>query len=101
VSSYAVQVAGLTQKQAGILTAMLNLGTGIGRPAAGLVSDRFGRIQVAAYITLACAISVFAIWIPATGYGVLIFFSLVSGAILGGKRCQSLPKSNDSTDTIF
>ncbi|GAB7324689.1 hypothetical protein MBLNU13_g08558t1 [Cladosporium sp. NU13] len=85
VSSYAVQVAGLTQKQAGILTAMLNLGTGIGRPAAGLVSDRFGRIQVAAYITLACAISVFAIWIPATSYGVLIFFSLVSGAILGGK----------------
>jgi MFS family permease len=85
VSSYAVQVAGLTQKQAGILTAVLNLGSGIGRPAAGVISDRFGRIQVAAYITLACAISVFAIWIPATSYGVLIFFSLVSGAILGGE----------------
>jgi len=85
VSSYAVQIAGLTQAQAGILTAVLNLGTGIGRPAAGLISDRFGRILVAACITLACAASVFAIWIPATSYGVLIFFSLVSGAILGGK----------------
>lgn len=83
VSSYAVEIAGLTQAQAGVLTAVLNLGTGVGRPAAGLVSDRFGRVQVAAFITLGCAVSVFAIWIPATSYGVLVFFSLVSGAILG------------------
>jgi MFS family permease len=85
VSSYAVQIAGLTQAQAGILTAVLNLGTGVGRPAAGMVSDRFGRVLVAAWITLGCAVSVFAIWIPATSYGVLVFFSLVSGAILGGE----------------
>lgn len=31
LSNYAVQVAGLTQHQAGILTAVLNLGTGVGR----------------------------------------------------------------------
>lgn len=31
LSNYAVQVAGLTQSQAGILTAVLNLGTGVGR----------------------------------------------------------------------
>lgn len=31
LSSYAVQVAALTQSQAGILTAVLNLGTGVGR----------------------------------------------------------------------
>jgi nitrate/nitrite transporter NarK len=85
VSSYAVQIAGLTQAQAGILTAVLNLGTGVGRPAAGLISDRFGRVLVAAWITLGCAVAVFAIWIPATSFGVLVFFSLVSGAILGGE----------------
>jgi MFS family permease len=85
VSAHAVQIAGLTQKQAGILTAVLNLGTGFGRPAAGLISDRFGRVLVAACITLACGVSVFAIWIPATSYAVLVFFSLVSGAILGGE----------------
>lgn len=89
VSSYAVQIAGLTQAQAGILTAVLNLGTGVGRPAAGLVSDRFGRIAVAGFITLSCAVSVFAIWIPATSYGVLVFFSLVSGAILGGESIEA------------
>lgn len=83
VSSHAVEVAGLTQKQAGGLTAVLNLGTGLGRPAAGLLSDRFGRVPVAAGITLGCSVSVFAVWVPATGFGVLVFFALVSGAILG------------------
>lgn len=83
VSSYAVEVVGLTQKQAGALTAMLNLGTGLGRPAAGLVSDRWGRVRVAGCITLACAVVVFAVWMPARSYAVLVFFSLVSGAILG------------------
>jgi MFS family permease len=91
VSSYAVQIAGLTQAQAGILTAVLNLGTGVGRPAAGLVSDRFGRVLVAAWITLGCAVAVFAIWIPATSFGVLVFFSLVSGAILGGECSDECP----------
>ncbi|KAK3074503.1 hypothetical protein LTR53_002985 [Teratosphaeriaceae sp. CCFEE 6253] len=83
VSSYAVQVTGLTQRQAGILTAVLNLGTGVGRPLIGLASDRFGRIEVAAILTFACSLTVFAIWIPANGFGVLIFYALIAGAILG------------------
>jgi MFS family permease len=52
MSNYAVQVAGLSQGQAGILTAVLNLGTGFGRPCIGFASDRFGRIEVAAGLTL-------------------------------------------------
>ena len=83
VSDYAVQIAGLSQAQASVLTAVLNLGTGVGRPLIGLASDRFGRIEVAAVLTLSCAVSVFAIWIPADDYGVLIFFALLAGAILG------------------
>lgn len=82
LSNYAVYI-GLNQKQASLLTALLNLGTGIGRPLIGLASDRFGRIEVAATLTFGCAISVFAFWIPDTSYGFLIFFSLVAGAILG------------------
>ncbi|KAK1067027.1 hypothetical protein LTR74_006741 [Friedmanniomyces endolithicus] len=83
VSSYAVQVVGLTQARAGILTAVLNLGTGIGRPMIGFASDRFGRIEVAGILTLCCSISAFAIWIPANSFGVLIFFCIPAGAILG------------------
>ena len=91
VSAYAVQVAGLTQAQAGILTAVLNLGTGVGRPAAGLVSDAFGRVWVAAWMTLASGVSVFAVWIPAESFAVLVVFSLVSGGILGGE-CTTMPR---------
>lgn len=83
LSNYAVQVAGLTQSQAGVLTAVLNLGTGIGRPLMGFASDRFGRLEVAATLTLANGILIFAIWVPADDYGVLIFYALVAGATLG------------------
>lgn len=83
LSSYAVQVVGLTQAQAGIITAVLNLGTGIGRPLIGLASDRFGRIEVAATLTLTCGLLLIAIWIPADSYGVLLFYAILSGAMLG------------------
>lgn len=83
LSNYAVQVVGLSQKQAGTVTAILNLGTGIGRPLIGLASDRFGRIEIAAGLTLFNGIIVFAIWLPANSFGVLVFFAIVSGACLG------------------
>lgn len=83
LSNYAVQVAGLTQSQAGILTAVLNLGTGVGRPCIGFASDKLGRIEVAATLTVANGVVIFAFWLPATSYALLIFFSLVSGAMIG------------------
>jgi MFS family permease len=83
LSNYANQVIGLSQAQSGIITAVLNLGTGFGRPFIGLASDRFGRIEVAAGLTVFNGIIVFAIWLPANSFGVLIFFAIVSGACLG------------------
>ncbi|USW56619.1 Putative major facilitator superfamily, MFS transporter superfamily [Septoria linicola] len=83
LSNYAVVVVGLTQSQASILTAVLNLGTGFGRPAIGLASDRLGRIEVAACATLINAILIFGMWIPGNSYGVLIVFSILAGAFIG------------------
>ncbi|TKA41464.1 hypothetical protein B0A49_13566, partial [Cryomyces minteri] len=82
LSDFALSI-GLSRSQASSLTAFLNLGTLIGRPVIGLASDRFGRIDLAAWLTLACGLSIFCIWIPSVTYGPLVFFSLVSGAILG------------------
>ncbi|KAI9678690.1 MAG: hypothetical protein M1817_005747 [Caeruleum heppii] len=73
----------LSSGQAAAVSAFLNLGTAIGRPLVGVTSDRFGRIEVAGTMTLACGISVFAMWIPATSYGLTIFFAIINGAILG------------------
>ncbi|KAJ5779689.1 major facilitator superfamily domain-containing protein [Penicillium paradoxum] len=74
---------GLSSNQATVVNAILNLGTAVGRPLIGVVSDRFGRIQVAGLLTCFCGISCFIIWLPSASYGVLILFALISGAILG------------------
>jgi MFS family permease len=74
---------GLDDGKAASVTGLLNLGTALGRPFIGIVSDRFGRIEVAGAVTLLCSISIFAIWLPATSYGVTVFFAIVNGAILG------------------
>lgn len=74
---------GLTDSQAASITAYLNLGTAIGRPLVGVASDRFGRMEVAGLLTLFCGITCFAIWIPAACYGVIVFFAILNGGILG------------------
>jgi MFS family permease len=38
---------GLSTSQAAAISAYLNLGTALGRPMAGFVSDKLGRIEVA------------------------------------------------------
>ncbi|KAI9794286.1 MAG: hypothetical protein M1833_000429 [Piccolia ochrophora] len=73
----------LSKAQAAAIAAFLSLGTAIGRPFIGVISDRFGRIEVAGMLTFACGISVFAIWLPATSYGVTVFYAIINGAILG------------------
>ncbi|PMD33577.1 MFS general substrate transporter [Hyaloscypha variabilis F] len=82
MSNFASSI-GLGESQSANVTAFLNLGTALGRPFIGIISDYFGRIQTAGFITLLCALSIFAIWIPATSYGVTILFVIVNGAILG------------------
>jgi MFS family permease len=74
---------GLDDSQAASLTALLNFGTALGRSFIGVLSDRFGRIEMARLMTLLCSVPIFAIWLPATSYGVAIFFVIVNGAVLG------------------
>ena len=74
---------GLDYTQAASVAAYLNLGTAVGRPLIGICSDRFGRMEVAGILTFLCGVSCFAIWLPATSYGVTVLFALISGAILG------------------
>jgi MFS family permease len=82
MSNFASSI-GLNDSQAATVTALLNLGTALGRPFIGVISDHFGRVESAGCITFLCATSVFAIWLPANSYGVTIFFVIVNGAILG------------------
>lgn len=74
---------GLDATQASIVSAILNLGQGLGRPPTGYFSDSIGRINMAGLTTLSCAIFIFAIWVPAKTYGVLIFYALIGGTVSG------------------
>lgn len=74
---------GLSASSASYQTAFMNLGIAIGRPLTGLLSDRFGRIEVPGFITFLTGILCFAWWIPAKSFGSLTGFSIVAGAILG------------------
>lgn len=74
---------GLTQQQATNIAGFLNMGTAVGRPIIGILSDRFSRISTAAVITLVCGLSCIAFWIPATTYALTVFFSIICGATLG------------------
>jgi hypothetical protein len=73
----------LDESQAATITVLLNLDTALGRPFIRVISDHFSRIECAGSLTLLCAVTVFAIWIPAISYGVTIFFVIINGAILG------------------
>jgi len=73
----------LDRTQATNITALLNLGTAIGRPCIGILSDRLGRFEVASGLTFLCGLFCLALWVPATSYALIIMFALVSGAILG------------------
>ncbi|KXS93828.1 hypothetical protein AC579_10627 [Pseudocercospora musae] len=74
---------GLSASQASVVSAILNLGQGLGRPPIGYFSDNVGRINMAATMTGLCALFSLAIWIPAQSYGVLLFFAIVGGAVAG------------------
>jgi predicted MFS family arabinose efflux permease len=73
---------GLSTSQAAAIS-YLNLGIALGRPMAGFVTDKLGRIEVAGVLTAFCGVLCFAIWIPAKSYGVTISFAIFSGAVVG------------------
>lgn len=82
LSDFALSI-GISSQQATDIIGYLNIGTAIGRPVIGIMSDKFDRIDVAGALTLICGLSCFAFWVPVQSYGLLVFFSLLAGAVLG------------------
>ncbi|TKA25699.1 hypothetical protein B0A50_05794 [Salinomyces thailandicus] len=74
---------GLDASQASLISALLNLGQALGRPPIGYFSDTLGRINMAALMTFLSGLFALIIWTNATSYGVLIFYSILGGAVAG------------------
>ncbi|SPO05577.1 related to protein MCH2 (monocarboxylate permease homolog) [Cephalotrichum gorgonifer] len=82
LSDFALSI-GLSPSQATDIVGFLNLGTAAGRPIIGVVSDKYQKIETAGVLTLVCGVSCFAFWLPATEFGLTVFFAILCGAILG------------------
>lgn len=80
--SYALSI-GLSARQGSIITALFNLGQGLGRPLVGMLSDRAGRINIAGSLTFFCGFFCLVGWICAKNFGVLIFFAMLVGTVSG------------------
>ncbi|PYH85675.1 MFS general substrate transporter [Aspergillus uvarum CBS 121591] len=80
--NFAVSI-GLSSHQSSVVGALHNLGQGVGRPLIGLLSDRWGRLNVASVLSLVCAGFCFAIWIPAQDMAVVSVFATIGGMVSG------------------
>jgi predicted MFS family arabinose efflux permease len=82
LSAFAIAI-GLTQSQGGNVSAVLQVGTAVGRPLMGVVSDRFGRITSALVVTAVNVVLNLAWWINIESYGNLVAYSLFLGMTSG------------------
>lgn len=82
IANYASSI-GLTAGQASVVSALLNLGQGIGRPFIGYFSDAAGRINMAMFCTFFAGLLCLVLWIFAKSYGVLIFYAIIGGSVAG------------------
>ncbi|EKV04794.1 MFS transporter (Mch2), putative [Penicillium digitatum] len=82
VANFSLSV-GLSSHQGSIVSALLNLGHGLGRPFFGMFSDRLGRMNIATFLTFICGLFCLAIWTSADSVGVVCFFAVLVGTVAG------------------
>lgn len=74
---------GYTPYQGSIASAMIQVGSVFGRPVVGKFSDILGPITVTCAAYFLSAVFVFALWVPARHYAMIIVFCIVQGSIMG------------------
>ena len=82
VANFALAV-GLSSHQGSVVSALLNLGQGLGRPFVGMFSDNLGRINIATSLTFLCGLFCLVIWTFADSMGVVCFFAVLVGTVSG------------------
>ncbi|GES60880.1 MFS transporter [Aspergillus terreus] len=82
LANFALSV-GLSSHQGSIVSALLNLGQGLGRPFVGMFSDKLGRINIATFLSFCCGLFCLVIWVFARSMGVVCFFAVLVGTVAG------------------
>jgi len=79
IATYATSGLGLSQHQGAIMQSLLAAGQIVGRPASGLLMDRWGRINVAIMWTIMGGITCLVLWMLARNEVALGFFAFLQG----------------------
>lgn len=74
---------GYSEHQGSIVSAMIQLGSVVGRPLIGMVADRIGPITMLTIVYLISAIFTLAMWIPARNWATMLIYGLIMGSIMG------------------
>jgi len=83
LSSYGRSILHLSPENAALLTALLNLSQGFGRPTIGLLSDRLGRLNMACFGSLLAGLATLVIWTNAHTFAAMIVYSILCGCFVG------------------
>jgi MFS family permease len=88
---FATDALDLSQTSGVIVQSLLAAGLVVGRPLAGLLLDKFGRINIAIVLSILNGVSCCAIWFPARSFTALATFALVQGAAGGAVWSAAAP----------
>ena len=82
---------GLDARQGTIVTAVMNVGQIVGRPAVGYYSDTVGRINIATSATFVSGVLCLSLWVCAKSYAAILCFALFGGSLFGTFWTVCLP----------
>ncbi|KAL4912729.1 major facilitator superfamily domain-containing protein [Aspergillus aurantiobrunneus] len=74
---------GLSATQGSVVTAVMNVGQIVGRPAVGYYSDAVGRVSIAAAATFVAGVLCLSLWVCANSYAAVLCFALFGGSLFG------------------
>lgn len=83
IAIFATDGLGLSQAQGAVIQSLLAAGLMVGRPLAGFVLDRFGRVNISIALSLLNGIACWAIWLPSRSFAVTAVFAIIQGGAGG------------------
>lgn len=91
IAIFATNGLGLSQAQGAMIQSLLAAGLMIGRPIAGFVLDKFGRVNMAIALCLVNGIACWAVWLPSRSIASLAAFALIQGGAGGAVWSAAAP----------
>lgn len=91
IAIFATDGLGLTQAQGAVVQSLLAAGLMIGRPLAGVVLDKFGRVNMAIVLSIVNGVVCWAIWLPARSFAAIAAFAIVQGGTGGAVWSAAAP----------